>query len=1166
MGVPLSVDELLNSEDLWVCDTGASSHCVRTNVGSTNRRVIKSQTQGMTGAITDSSMIMDIRLTHFNRKGEEGITFKMTDVICNPAFNYNLFSASRCLKDGWTMHGCSDGITMTSPDGQHHIMFDRKVRTKQGMVYAALLHRVDGVEVTSAQVDKLKGNKISLAQAHARLGHCDIEKTRRTAKGLGWVLKDGIMDACPSCAAGKARQKNVPKKTEREMSEKAGERVHHDLSTIMPKGGASCPRPVWHMWQDEASRYRKSAFFKTKDETIDYMCRTLHELKETGKPVKYVRMDNSGENKKFVEVAQSAQWKHVCIWEFSARNTPQENGIIEVGLATIAGRARAMCNAANMPENIRVKLAHEVLSHQTDLDNLSVDKGHTKSRYERFGLKNPKWAHPKLMRIFGEAGVVRRGKNGKLGDRGIPMVFVGYAENHSWDCYRMWNPKTSKITETRDVIWLHRMYYQSDVDDDVAMMPEIKMELSSVPADIVDEVRAATAKREAGGVDPVTDETEVENEFAEIFKKEEDEESQTDSENNEESVKSETREGEDEDSIDTNLTEISELEEEKYVTRYGRVVQPRDFYTDTSMLKEVTAADLRLKQAGRDHDLKSELALIGATGEGFTHTTELHVMNYKQAMSGKDAEEWQVEVDKEHERMVKNEVWEVIPKSEVPPRTKILKSVWAMKPKANGTKRARLNAKGCSQIAGMHYDQDNISSPVTNTASIRIAFTIMLLAGMMGWVVDVNGAFLLGEFKPGDPEIYMEVPEGMEKWYTKYVQPIALKLKKCMYGTKQAARYYYDKVVKVMRAMMYERSTADPCLFYRWDVKYGLSIWLTWIDDKLCIANKGSIKSEKNKLMQHFKCDDVGEVKDYIGCKIDFDEKMRSLKMTQPVLVQSLSDEFEDIPQGKAPLVPAKPGDILTAGDVETLSAEMHTRYRMGVGKLMYLAKHSRPDINNAVRDLARHSHAPNQGHWNAMCYCIRYVRATPERGLVLRPSGEWDGKDRSFQFVIRGRSDSNYATDPETRKSVTGTVVYLNDAPIMFQSVTQKTVTLSVTEAELTACVSCVQDMMYVYRVVTSMGLEVELPMVVEVDNSGARDLANSWSVGGRTRHVDVRLNFLRELKEQGMVVLKHIPGENNEADIFTKNVDASSLHRHVVSMCGEDDLLSRLKGIDTP
>jgi hypothetical protein len=174
----------------------------------------------------------------------------------------------------------------------------------------------------------------------------------------------------------------------------------------------------------------------------------------------------------------------------------------------------------------------------------------------------------------------------------------------------------------------------------------------------------------------------------------------------------------------------------------------------------------------------------------------------------------------------------------------------------------------------------------------------------------------------------------------------------------------------------------------------------------------------------------------------------------------------------------------------------------------------------------------------------------------VIKPTGSWDGKDKSFKFKIRGRSDSNYATDKETRRSITGSVVYLNDAIVMFQSATQKHVTLSVTEAELAALVSCVQDMLYVYRIIISLGLQVELPMAVELDNSGARDLANSWSVGGRTRHVDTRQFFIRDLKEQGLIVFKHIPGTENEADIFTKNTDAATLHKHTEKMCGKDNL----------
>jgi hypothetical protein len=180
----------------------------------------------------------------------------------------------------------------------------------------------------------------------------------------------------------------------------------------------------------------------------------------------------------------------------------------------------------------------------------------------------------------------------------------------------------------------------------------------------------------------------------------------------------------------------------------------------------------------------------------------------------------------------------------------------------------------------------------------------------------------------------------------------------------------------------------------------------------------------------------------------------------------------------------------------------------------------------------------------------------------LLKPSGSWDGKDRNFKFKIHGRSDSNYATDPESRRSITGTVVYLNDSPIAFSSVTQKHVTLSVTEAELAAVVTMVQDMMYIYRVVSSMGLKVELPMLAEMDNSGAQDLANSWRVGGRTRHVDVWMFFLRELKEEGMAMFKYVPGPENEADIFTKNVNAASLHKHTAKLCGDDGLLAKLKG----
>ena len=83
------------------------------------------------------------------------------------------------------------------------------------------------------------------------------------------------------------------------------------------------------------------------------------------------------------------------------------------------------------------------------------------------------------------------------------------------------------------------------------------------------------------------------------------------------------------------------------------------------------------------------------------------------------------------------------------------------------------------------------------------------------------------------------------------------------------------------------------------------------------------------------------------------------------------------------------------------------------------------------------------------------------------------------------------------------------------------------------------------------SIGLRVKKPMVLMVDNKGAKDLANNWSVGGRTRHIDVRYYFLRELKEAGLVQTVWQHGVHNCADLFTKNLDGPTFKRHAKVFC---------------
>jgi hypothetical protein len=116
----------------------------------------------------------------------------------------------------------------------------------------------------------------------------------------------------------------------------------------------------------------------------------------------------------------------------------------------------------------------------------------------------------------------------------------------------------------------------------------------------------------------------------------------------------------------------------------------------------------------------------------------------------------------------------------------------------------------------------------------------------------------------------------------------------------------------------------------------------------------------------------------------------------------------------------------------------------------------------------------------------MKYVDDTSDRGLVLNPTQKWDGR-KDHELIISGRSDSNYAKDTQTRKSISGYRSLLEGAPVMFKSSTQKSVALSVCKEKQSSGVLCAQDMLYCKNVLESMGLKVKLPMLLEMDNKGA-------------------------------------------------------------------------------
>jgi hypothetical protein len=184
-----------------------------------------------------------------------------------------------------------------------------------------------------------------------------------------------------------------------------------------------------------------------------------------------------------------------------------------------------------------------------------------------------------------------------------------------------------------------------------------------------------------------------------------------------------------------------------------------------------------------------EFAAVGAgtLGENVRHTDELKPMKFKKAMETEDKIHWEAAVEEEYERFQKSGALKTVPIADVPRGAKVVSTTWAMKKKANGRFRARLNMRGNEQMPNVHYDPAWTSAPVAGVTTIRCVFILMLITGAYAHIVDVMGAFLLDQFQNGE-QIFTTIPEGWERFFPSNV---LLLLLKTIYGLKQAANCFY---------------------------------------------------------------------------------------------------------------------------------------------------------------------------------------------------------------------------------------------------------------------------------------------------------------------------------------------------------------------------------------
>ncbi len=185
--------------------------------------------------------------------------------------------------------------------------------------------------------------------------------------------------------------------------------------------------------------------------------------------------------------------------------------------------------------------------------------------------------------------------------------------------------------------------------------------------------------------------------------------------------------------------------------------------------------------------------------------------------------------------------------------------------KSSGTLCGRVNVKEFKQVEGQYYDRSSISAPVTNGMTIRLALTLMLASGGIAHVVDMKGAFLYGEFEDGE-KIYIKVPLGFKEFNN---DNTVLLLKKCLYGLNQVVMAFYRKLLVAASNIGLKRSSANPCLYYKWEGG-SLVIMISWIDDSMIVGPINLVLKLKNDLTTQFECDSCGALTEYIRNKIEY--------------------------------------------------------------------------------------------------------------------------------------------------------------------------------------------------------------------------------------------------------------------------------------------------------
>ena len=453
--------------------------------------------------------------------------------------------------------------------------------------------------------------------------------------------------------------------------------------------------------------------------------------------------------------------------------------------------------------------------------------------------------------------------------------------------------------------------------------------------------------------------------------------------------------------------------------------------------------------------------------------------------------------------------------------------VFTVKESSDGSRsyKARYVAKGYSQVEGIDYKET--FAPTANITSVRSLMQIAAQHDLILHQMDVKNAYLN---VPIDSEIYMEQAEGFE--VPGKEGRLVYKLNKSLYGLKQSGRNWNNLLHSYLRANKFVQSPTDHCVYVQ-KIDGGIEIIVIWVDDLIIAASDESLlNGTKRMLKDRFKMKDLGKLSYFLG--IDFKQEERLVKMNQKRYLLKLLDKFE--------MINCKPRSTPSEQKIDCMDLNPvdPRKYREVVGSLIYAMTCTRPDICWVITRLSQYLSKPLESHWVGTKHVLRYIRGTLDYEPCYRKC--IDG------LALIGYSDADWAPSEDDRRSTSGYCFSLTKTGplISWKSRKQPTVAILSCEAEYVALAAAVQEGLYLKQWFENVeGIGKQEPVLIYEDNQGTIALSYNPVCRQRSKHIDIRYHFIREVLSNGSITLEYCPTSDMVADVLTKSSTKFQLYK---------------------